>query len=52
MDGWEVDRQAREIDPEFPIVYMSGASAEDWSSKGVPNSIMLEKPSRSRRPSL
>jgi DNA-binding response OmpR family regulator len=44
MDGWEVAQQAREIDPEFPVVYMSGASAADWTSKGVPNSIMLEKP--------
>jgi DNA-binding response OmpR family regulator len=44
IDGWEVAQQAREIDPEFPIVYMSGASAADWPSKGVPNSIMLEKP--------
>ncbi len=25
MDGWEVARHAREIDPEFPIVYMTGA---------------------------
>jgi hypothetical protein len=23
---------------------MSGAHAEDWASKGVPNSIMLAKP--------
>ena len=23
---------------------MSGAHAADWASKGVPNSIMLEKP--------
>jgi len=44
IDGWEVARQAREIDPEFPIVYMSGAHAGDWASKGVPNSVMLEKP--------
>lgn len=44
MNGWEVARQAREIDPEFPIIYMSGQSATDWPSKGVPNSIMLEKP--------
>jgi CheY-like chemotaxis protein len=44
MDGWEVARQAREIDPDFPIVYMSGASAEDWPAKGVPDSIMLAKP--------
>jgi DNA-binding response OmpR family regulator len=44
IDGWEVARQAREIDPQFPVVYMSGASAEDWASRGVPNSIMLSKP--------
>jgi DNA-binding response OmpR family regulator len=44
MDGWEVARQAREIDPQFPIVYMSGASANDWPVRGVPNSIMLTKP--------
>jgi DNA-binding response OmpR family regulator len=44
IDGWEVARQAREIEPEFPVVYVSGASAAEWPSKGVPNSIMLEKP--------
>jgi len=44
MDGWEVARHAREINPEFPVVYMSGDSASNWASKGVPNSIMLEKP--------
>ena len=44
MEGWEVAHLAREIDPEFPVVYMSGASAADWPSKGVPNSIMLAKP--------
>jgi DNA-binding response OmpR family regulator len=44
IDGWEVAKQAREIDPQFPVVYMSGAHAEDWPSKGLPNSIMLAKP--------
>ena len=44
MDGWEVAQHAREIEPEFTIVYMSGDSAADWTSKGVPNSIMLVKP--------
>jgi len=43
MDGWEVAKHAREINPEFPVVYMSGDSAEDWASKGVPRSIMLAK---------
>jgi DNA-binding response OmpR family regulator len=44
MDGWEVAQHAREIEPDFPVVYMSGAAAADWTSKGVPNSIMLTKP--------
>ena len=44
MDGWEVAQHAREIDPEFPVIYMSGAATAEWSSKGVPNSIMLSKP--------
>lgn len=43
-DGWEVARLAREIEAEFRIVYMSGAAAAEWTSKGVPNSIMLAKP--------
>jgi DNA-binding response OmpR family regulator len=44
LNGWDVARHAREIDPGFPVVYMSGDSAEDWASKGVPNSVMLSKP--------
>ena len=44
MDGWEVAKHAREMDPEFPVIYMSGRHAPEWASKGVPNSIMLEKP--------
>src|SRR3989440_12772750 len=44
MDGWEVARQSREIDPAFPIVYITGAAVRRWPSRGVPNSILLEKP--------
>ncbi len=44
MSGWEVAKRAREIDPEFPVVYMTGTSAEDYGSQGVPNSILLNKP--------
>ncbi|MBP2238716.1 DNA-binding NtrC family response regulator [Sinorhizobium kostiense] len=43
-DGWDVARAARVANPAIAIVYMSGNSAIDWASKGVPNSIMLEKP--------
>lgn len=44
MDGWQVAKAAREIDPHFPIVYITGAAAGEWASHGVPNSILLEKP--------
>jgi CheY-like chemotaxis protein len=44
MTGWEVAKAAREIDPALPVVYMTGAAAAQWSSHGVPNSILLEKP--------
>jgi DNA-binding response OmpR family regulator len=44
VSGWDVARHAREIDPNFPVVYMSGRDAGDWASKGVPNSVMLAKP--------
>ena len=44
IDGWDVARHAREIDPGFLVVYMSGKDADDWASKGVPKSIMLSKP--------
>jgi DNA-binding response OmpR family regulator len=44
LDGWEVAKKAREIDPEFPIVYMTDGNAAEWPSHGVPNSILLTKP--------
>ena len=30
MKGWEVARLIRQIDPAFPVVYMTGAAADDW----------------------
>jgi CheY-like chemotaxis protein len=44
MSGWEVARQARQVDPTFPVVYITGAAANDWASQGAPNSVLLEKP--------
>jgi len=43
-DGWDVGHRARELVAHMPIVYMSGDSGTDWASKGVPNSVMLDKP--------
>jgi DNA-binding response OmpR family regulator len=44
MEGWEVVQHAREIEADFPVIYMSGQSADEWTVKGVPNSIMFAKP--------
>jgi len=43
-DGWDVARHAREAIPAIPIVYMSGDSAHEHSARGVPDSVMLQKP--------
>ncbi|PND20244.1 MULTISPECIES: response regulator [Sinorhizobium] len=43
-DGWDVARIAREKNADLPIVYISGHGSLDWQSKGVSNSVMLEKP--------
>ena len=44
LSGWEVAKQVREINPACPVIYMTGAAADQWASHGVPNSILLEKP--------
>lgn len=44
VDGWTIARRARELIPTMPVVYISGDSAADWHSQGVPHSIMLSKP--------
>ncbi len=46
LTGWDIARTARELDPAFPVVHMTGSgSAHEWASQGVPNSILLTKPS-------
>jgi DNA-binding response OmpR family regulator len=44
LSGWELARQLRQREPTFPVVYMTGAAANDWGSQGVQNSILLQKP--------
>ncbi|KQU49927.1 transcriptional regulator [Bosea sp. Leaf344] len=43
-NGWEVARYIRASVPTMPVVYISGDSTGDWSSQGVPNSVMIAKP--------
>ncbi|MEP7316997.1 MAG: response regulator [Sphingomicrobium sp.] len=44
VDGWEVGRKAREFLPHVPVIYISGDSAHEHTSRGVPGSVMLQKP--------
>jgi CheY-like chemotaxis protein len=44
LTGWDVAKSAREINPDIPAVYMTGAGADQWPSHGVPHSVLLSKP--------
>lgn len=44
IEGWEIARTAREAISGIPVVYVSAASQQDWTSQGVPGSIMIAKP--------
>jgi len=43
-DGWAVAKRGRELIPDLPVVYMSGAAGHEWTSKGVPHSTLVAKP--------
>jgi DNA-binding response OmpR family regulator len=43
-DGWDVARHARELVADMPVVYITGDSTHDWSSRGVPDSVVVSKP--------
>lgn len=42
--GWWLAREARNVDPKLPVLYMSGDSSADWGAEGVPGSQMIDKP--------
>ncbi len=44
LNGWDIARRARELVPSMPIIYTSGDSAIEWGARGVPESLMLQKP--------
>lgn len=43
-DGWDLGRHARELVAGIPVIYITGDSSHEWSSKGVPNSVVIAKP--------
>jgi CheY-like chemotaxis protein len=44
IDGWQVAKHARQLDPAFPVVYITGGNADQWAVEGVPYSVLLIKP--------
>jgi DNA-binding response OmpR family regulator len=44
IDGWEVARAARRVNPNVPVIYITGMAAERWEAQGVPESVLLRKP--------
>ena len=44
LDGWEVGRSAREIDPTMSIIYMTGTHGQEWASKGSLTAYCLQSP--------
>src|SRR3954469_12183877 len=42
--GWDVARRARELSEDMPVVYITAAGGHEWSSHGVPNSTLVQKP--------
>lgn len=44
MTGWELARRARGIFPDLPVIYVTSVAADEWSSEGVPKSILIQKP--------
>ena len=44
LTGWDVAMRARELHPGIPVVYMTGANADEWTAHGVPESLLIAKP--------
>jgi DNA-binding response OmpR family regulator len=42
--GWAVAKRARELLPDLPVVYMTARGGPEWTSSGVPNSVLILKP--------
>lgn len=42
--GWDVAKQARQRDPDIPVVFITGDSGHQWHAEGVPKSEIFTKP--------
>jgi len=44
ITGWDVARRARELFANLPVIYVTSVAADEWTSLGVPNSLLIAKP--------
>jgi CheY-like chemotaxis protein len=44
MNGWEIARRVREANSGVAVIYITADSSADWSSQGVPGSLLVQKP--------
>lgn len=44
LTGWHVAKRARELKPDAPVVHITGGSGHERASKGVPDSVLSQKP--------
>jgi len=42
--GWDVAKRGRELNPDLPVVYVTGGEGAEWPVHGVPNSVLIAKP--------
>ena len=42
--GWDVAQRARELIPDVPVLYATSTAAAQWTARGVPGSILVQKP--------
>jgi CheY-like chemotaxis protein len=43
-DGWSVARRARELQPDLPVIYITGARGDEMRPPNAPAGVMLLKP--------
>jgi DNA-binding response OmpR family regulator len=44
LDGWEVARRARSVEPDIAIIYTTTAETSDYRQNAVDRSVFVEKP--------
>lgn len=42
--GWDVAQRARELIPNVPVLYATSTAAGEWTARGVPRSMLVQKP--------